>query len=595
MKALTNTNLRWRPSITGMIILLTIVLVACGSSATSTPVPASSTTTVRTSTATPLPAAVATSAPGKVVSARDSIILVIGDQPPVLDANGSGGGISQSVHHDNMSDPLVWQSGDDQRLVPTTATTGWEQLGPSKWRFNLREGVKFHNGEAWNAQAALGSLAILASAENDNPSFGYTGAFVPEAVDEFTLDINCNTPCPIFPNTAFFMNFTAPEFLKNTSEEDRARQNVSFGPYKLVKWDFGVSITQEAYEDYVPAGDHFEFQKPAIREVTWFFRGEPQVMAAMVKTGEADIAWDVGVDAIETLPANQIKSGGSAETFTLDVLSIFHPETSKLKVRQAMAHAINCQEMIDSLYGGHSVCRGNIIWPGVIGATVANTTPYSFDPDLSRQLLREANYDNDTVLRLFSRGTRIPKQVEVLEAIQGYLADVGVKVDINIVEVQTFLDRRNCRSGRAVADLLEERGRNVDSSEATMEEFRAALAAANARGSASCATAELIENEPSNETLDFGRQLTFYLNCAKAQSPFCDPSPGGIQEQLAPALAASGEERRRLLEGLADFVHEQALWLTPFDLPVIYAVDPKLVWEPRFDRRIRSNSMYFKP
>ena len=594
MKALTNTNLRWRPSITGMIILLTIVLVACGSSATSTPVPAS-TTSVRTSTATPVPAAVATSAPGKVVSARDSIILVIGDQPPVLDANGSGGGISQSVHHDNMSDPLVWQSGDDQRLVPTTATTGWEQLGPSKWRFNLREGVKFHNGEAWNAQAALGSLAILASAENDNPSFGYTGAFVPEAVDEFTLDINCNTPCPIFPNTAFFMNFTAPEFLKNTSEEDRARQNVSFGPYKLVKWDFGVSITQEAYEDYVPAGDHFEFQKPAIREVTWFFRGEPQVMAAMVKTGEADIAWDVGVDAIETLPANQIKSGGSAETFTLDVLSIFHPETSKLKVRQAMAHAINCQEMIDSLYGGHSVCRGNIIWPGVIGATVANTTPYSFDPDLSRQLLREANYDNDTVLRLFSRGTRIPKQVEVLEAIQGYLADVGVKVDINIVEVQTFLDRRNCRSGRAVADLLEERGRNVDSSEATMEEFRAALAAANARGSASCATAELIENEPSNETLDFGRQLTFYLNCAKAQSPFCDPSPGGIQEQLAPALAASGEERRRLLEGLADFVHEQALWLTPFDLPVIYAVDPKLVWEPRFDRRIRINSMYFKP
>ena len=595
MKVLTNTNLRWRPSITGMIILLTIVLVACGSSATSTPVPATSTTSVRTSTATPVPAAVATSAPGKVVSARDSIILVIGDQPPVLDANGSGGGISQSVHHDNMSDPLVWQSGDDQRLVPTTATTGWEQLGPSKWRFNLREGVKFHNGEAWNAQAALGSLAILASAENDNPSFSYTGAFVPEAVDEFTLDINCNTPCPIFPNTAFFMNFTAPEFLRNTSEEDRARQNVSFGPYKLVKWDFGVSITQEAYEDYVPAGDHFEFQKPAIREVTWFFRGEPQVMAAMVKTGEADIAWDVGVDAIETLPANQIKSGGSAETFTLDVLSIFHPETSKLKVRQAMAHAINCQEMIDSLYGGHSVCRGNIIWPGVIGATVANTTPYSFDPDLSRQLLREANYDNDTVLRLFSRGTRIPKQVEVLEAIQGYLADVGVKVDVNIVEVQTFLDRRNCRSGRAVADLLEERGRDVDSSEATMEEFRAALAAANARGSASCATGELIENEPSNETLDFGRQLTFYLNCAKAQSPFCDPSPGGIQEQLAPALAASGEERRRLLEGLADFVHEQALWLTPFDLPVIYAVDPKLVWEPRFDRRIRINGMYFKP
>jgi len=94
----------------------------------------------------------------------------------------------------------------------------------------------------------------------------------------------------------------------------------------------------------------------------------------------------------------------------------------------------------------------------VIGATESNTAPYSFDPGLSRQLLEEANYDNDTVLRLFSRGTRIPKQVEVLEAVQGYLADVGVNVDVNIVDVQGFLDRRNCRAGQAVADLLSDRG-----------------------------------------------------------------------------------------------------------------------------------------
>ena len=592
MNRFIQTNLGWRRSIAGLIMFLTMALVACGSSATSTPV---TTTTTTTTGSTPVPQPQATSAPSSAVAARDSIVLVIAEQPAVVDALGTGGGISQAVHHDNMSDPLTWQSGDDQRIVPTSATTGWEQVGPSKWRFFLREGVKFHNGEPWNAQAALPSLAILASSENDNPSYGYTGGFTAEAFDEFTLDINCTTPCPIFPNTAFFANFTAPDFLASTTEEDRARQNVSFGPYKLVEWDFGVSITQEAYEDYVPAGDHFEFQKPVIRDVKWFFRGEPQVMAAMVKAGEADIAWDVGVDAIDTLDANQIKSGGSAEVFTLDVLSFLHPETSKLKVRQAMAHAINCQEMIDALYGGNSVCRGNIIWPGVIGATESNTAPYSFDPGLSRQLLEEANYDNDTVLRLFSRGTRIPKQVEVLEAVQGYLADVGVNVDVNIVDVQGFLDRRNCRAGQAVADLLSDRGSTKNAADATLEEMQAALAAANERGSTSCATAELIENEPSNETLDFGRQITYYLNCSKAQSPFCDPSPGGIQEQLAPALAASGDERKQLLEGLADFVHEQALWLTPFDLPVIYAVNPKLNWEPRFDRRIRINSMTFSP
>ena len=583
-------------------IMATLFLWACGGAEEPTEAPAAPTTAPEATTpaaapttapavATPTPAP--TRPPAAAPSAKDSITLVIGEQPPVLDANGSGGGISQAVHHDNMSDPLTWQSGDDQRIVPTSATESWEQIDHSTWHFKLREGVKFTNGEAWNAEAALPSLEILASAENDNPSFAYTGPFTSSAVDEYTLEIACTTPCPIFPNTAFFANFSAPEYVKSTTEADRAQENVSFGPYKLVEWEVGVSITQEAYEDYVPVGDHFEFQTPAIREVTWLFRPEPQVMTAMVQTGEADIAWDVGVDAIDVLGTDRIKSGSSAETFTLDILSIWHPETSKLKVRQAMAAAVNCQELIDSLYGGHSVCRGNIIWPGVIGATERNTAPYEYDPVKARQLLEEADYDFDGEIKLISRGTRIPKQVEVLEAIQGYLSDVGINVDVNITDVQPFLDSRNCRAGQAVADLLEERGRDVDTSEATLEEMQAAMAAAEAKGGSSCATHQLIENEPSNETLDFGRQALFYLNCTKIQSPNCDPSEGGIQTKLAPALAASGAERERLLTELADYVHDQVLWLSPFDLPVIYAVNPNLQWEPRFDRRVRINSMTF--
>jgi peptide/nickel transport system substrate-binding protein len=577
--------LNWRRSIVVAAILATIFLLACGSSATSTPAAGPAATTVPGVTSAP--------SPEGAVSAKDSITLVIVEQPAVIDALGSGGGITQAIHLDNMSDPLTWQSGDDQRIVPTSATVGWEQVDVSTWRFKLREGVKFHNGEAWNAQAAIPSLAILASAENDNSSFAYTGPFTSRAVDEFTLEISCFTPCPIFPNTTFFTNFTAPDYLNSTPEDQRARENVSFGPYKLVDWNFGVDITQEAYDDYTPVPGHFEFQKPIIQNVRWLFRGESQVMRAMVEAGEADIAWDVGVDAIDALDANQIKSGASAETFTLDILSIWHPETSKQKVRLAMAHAINCQELIDSLYGGHSTCRGNIIWPGVIGATVANTAPYDYDPDLSRQLLEEADYDFDTEIRLYSRGTRIPKQIEVLEAIQGYLGDVGIKVDVNIIELQTFLERRNCRAGQAVADLLKERGRDIPTTEATMEEFRAAMEAANAKGGSSCITGQLIENEPSNETLDFGRQIVFYLNCATIQSPHCDPSEGGIQSQIAPALAATGAERERLLIKIADYVHDQVLWLTPFDLPVIYAVNPKLNWEPRFDRRVRINTMTF--
>jgi ABC-type transport system substrate-binding protein len=472
--------------------------------------------------------------------------------------------------------------------VPTSATTGWEQLAPDKWRFNLRQGVKFHNGEEWNAQAALPSTAYLGIGVNDNSSYPYTGGYTAEAVDNFTPDINCDEPCPIFPNTAFFLSFGAPNYLKTTTEEEQARQSVGFGPYKLVRWQPGVDITQEAYEDYVPAGDHFEFQKPFIKNLRWLWRGEPTVMTAMVQAGEADIAWDVGVDAVKALPENMIKAGGSAETFALTVNTLWHPELKKKQVRQAIVHAINCQEMVDVLYSGLTTCRGNIIWPGVIGASERNTAPYEYNPELSRQLLAEANYDPDNVITIMGRATRIPKNVEVYEAVQAYLAEVGMNVEIELVEASVRRERTGCGIGKAVAEVIAASGRDPNVAKPTREDFQAAIA----KG-ASCPYGDLIENEPSNETLDFGRQANFYMSCVFPRSLVCDPSPGGLEDQIAEALAASGEERQRKLKVLADRMHDDVLFIPTFDLPVIYAVDPKLNWSTRFDGRVRASNMWF--
>jgi peptide/nickel transport system substrate-binding protein len=221
----------------------------------------------------------------------------------------------------------------------------------------------------------LPSLAYQGIAENDNSSYPYTGGYQGEAVGEYTVNINCDQPCPVFPETAFFLNFSAPDYFKNSSEDEFGQKTVGFGPYQFVEWERGVSVTQEAYDDYVPVGNHFEFQKPYIQNVKWVWRGETTVLAAMVQTGEADIAFDVGVDVIDSLDPEQIKSGSSAEVFSFWFNTLWHPELQKKKVRQAMVHAINCQEIVDSLYKGLPACRGNIIWPGVIGATERNTAP----------------------------------------------------------------------------------------------------------------------------------------------------------------------------------------------------------------------------
>jgi peptide/nickel transport system substrate-binding protein len=571
-----------------------VLLVACG--AASKPpeapkAPAAPAAPKAPAAGAPAVAPTVVAAAAKIISARDSITLVLPEEPIQLNSFLSlGASLTSPVTKDNLVEPLTWQSGDDQRIVPTGATESWQQVDADTWRFQLRQGVKFHNGEAWNAQAALSSLAFLGIGANNNSSYPYTGGFKAEAVGEYGIDINCDQPCPIFANTAFFVLFEAPGYLAaNPKDENRARQAVGFGPYKLVKWEPGVSITQEAYAGYVPAGNHIEFQKPLIRNLKWVWRGETTVMSAMVKTNEADIAWDVGVDQVKALPKEWVKSGSSAETFAMTVNTVWHPELKKKNVRLAIMHAINCKEMIDALYSGQSQCRGNVIWPGVIGATERNTAPYKYDPVLARQLLKDANYDPKNVIRIVGRSTRIPKQVEVYEAIQGYMKAVGMNVEINIVEAKTRADLTNCGIGLALNEVLQAQGKDPKKDKPTLADMKAAVD----KGGANCPTGMLIENEPSNETLDFGRQMNFYMNCVFPRSLVCDPSPGGIQEQIAPALAASGAERQRLMSILADKLHDDVLFISGFDLPVIYAVNPKLNWKTRFDGRVRAQTMWF--
>ena len=567
---------------------------ASGDSAISS-APSAAPTQVRP-TATPAPNATATPAPTAtplptgVTSAKDNITIVLPEEPLQLNSRLSiGASLNATVTRANLQDPLTWQSGDDLRLVPTSATTGWEQVDPDTWRFNLRQGVKFHNGEAWNAAAAVASLNDVGNATSEGGSINYTGEYTAEAVDDFTVDINCANTCPIFPNTSFFVNFEAPEWFAATPEEDRSGTSIGLGPYQMVEWSRGVHIKQEAYDDYVPVDDHFEFQTPYINDITWVWRAETSVIAAMVQSDEADLGWDVGVDAVGTVPAENLRSGTSAESYAFTTNTIWHPELKKKQVREAIVHAIDCEELVEQLYGGFTSCRGSIIWPGIIGATEANTAPYPFDPEKARELLAEANYDDQNPITITSRGARVAKQVEVSEAVLGYLRNVGMNVEFQVVESSIRSALTRCGIGKAVQEVMEASGRDPQTESPTNADMQAAVD----MGGASCPTGDLIGNQPSNETLDFGRQLRYYMSCTGIRSLVCDPSEGGIQDQIAPALAASGQDRQDKLEALADRFREDVLFIPLFDLPVFYAVNPKLNWEPRLDPNVRVSAMWF--
>jgi ABC-type transport system substrate-binding protein len=166
-----------------MVATVAVAALACGSAASPTTAPAAPTaaagpTEMAGPTALPTVAPTATPLPAGVTSAQDNITLVLPEEPVQLNSfRTSGASLTNPLVRDNLVDMLAWQSGDDQRIVPTGATTGWEQIDADTWRFTLRQGVKFHDGEAWNAEAALPSLEYLGVGSNDNNSFPYTGGF----------------------------------------------------------------------------------------------------------------------------------------------------------------------------------------------------------------------------------------------------------------------------------------------------------------------------------------------------------------------------------------------------------------------------------
>ena len=327
----------------------------------------------------------------------NSLTLVFDSEPVGMNYLLHLTALSDTPIRDNMVDPLTWQSGipeDNLKIVPTTMVTGWENINETTWRFFLREGVTFHNGEVLNADSALPSM-IFQGADVEATSADYTGNFTPVKVDDMTIDLVCDTNCPILPRTTIFLNIMPGDYFTNATDEEKELQGYGAGPYQQVEFT-DTELVYEAYPDYVPVGTHFEFQQAIIPEIRWLWRSEQVTKAAMVAAGEADMAWDIGVDLVDVAPA--VKQGFAAEGLSMKVMTLgcnWHPELCKLEIRQAIAHSIDCQAIADQIYKGLTTCRGTNEFPGVTGTTAENTAPHTYDPDLSLQLQADAGYESE--------------------------------------------------------------------------------------------------------------------------------------------------------------------------------------------------------
>ncbi|MSQ05948.1 MAG: hypothetical protein EXR54_03200 [Dehalococcoidia bacterium] len=563
------------------LLLLLILAVACGAaSAPAAPAapqaPAAGSGPAQanpTATALPKPTAV----PPRAAPARNKAIVVTEAEP------GSVGtwtlGCSAEIHSlgckELTHDFMGWIDSKTYQTVLMSGFESYEQKAPNRWRYKIRPGVKFHNGEPFNADAAKVAIDWQGTASNHDQRVGYTGVVTGEVVDEYTVDVVCKIGCPIFPRSAIFNTFVAPKWWATATPEQKNAVGMGFGPYKTIGYRPGIDSQFEIYDGYV-ATPIFDGQKPTIRFITHVYRSEASVRTAMLISGEADWAADIGFEEKKRVP--QAKQSGTTEVYILVLDTVWHPELKKQKVRLALAHAINCQELLDGIFKGEQKCHAAVAPPGSVGITPENSKPREYNPALAKKLLAEAGYDPKNEININSRPGSNLRGLEILEATVTYWRAVGVTSKLNTVgdlgkarEMQTA----SCSKYASEPGFTEkwdcaERGPHKQFPTST----------------------HAYEISTSDEILDMQRQGNSRMSCLGTSTRVCTAD---LQKKIDIATATpAGPERTRLMTELGDIAYQEVYFIPFFAVQMVYGLGKDVDWEPMYSPRFRGNTMKFK-
>ncbi len=315
-------------------------------------------------------------------------------------------------------------------ITPRLATA-WEQVDDLTWRFNLRDGVTFHDGAPFNADAVIYAIERTMDETLDcevRTKFFGNIALAPTAVDDLTIDIKTDSPVPILPT----MMGTFPIMSPNTPKGEPTRDPVGTGPYVFDNWAPGENITLVRNADYWG-------EQPAVEKATYVWRSESAVRAAMISTGEADIAPNIAVqDATD--PAMDF-SYPNSETSRLRIDTTV-PPLDDVRVRKALNLAFDRDAVRGTIFSADVIPATQLVVPSINGHN-PDLEVWPSDPAEAKRLLDEARADGvpvDDEITLLGRINIYPNATEIMEVLLSMYQEVGLNVKLQMVEVAEWVD-----------------------------------------------------------------------------------------------------------------------------------------------------------
>ena len=363
------------------------------------------------------------------MAAQDAITLAMVLEPPNLDPTGGAAAAIDEVVYANLFEGLT-RIGPDGSVKPGLAER-WETADGRTYTFHLHPGVRFHDGSAFDAQDVIFSLNRARAPDSTNAQKTlFEGIETVEALDPQTVRITLKAPDGGFP---FKLAWGDAVMVDDASIKDIATHPIGTGPFQFGEWKQGDHIRLDAFDGYWAA-------KPALKTATFRFIGDPTAAFAAMMAGDVD-AFPI-YPAPETLAQLQADPRfkvlvGTTEGETILAMNHKTAALSDRRVRKAIAHAINRQELIDGAMFGYGTPIGTHFAPH--NPDYLDLTAQSqYDPELSKTLLTEAGAENLT-LRLAQPPTPYARRGgEILAA---ELRAVGVQTQITNMEWAQWLEQ----------------------------------------------------------------------------------------------------------------------------------------------------------
>ncbi|MBX3580864.1 MAG: ABC transporter substrate-binding protein [Rhizobiaceae bacterium] len=366
---------------------------------------------------------------GSAHAARTELVLGMPLEPPHLDPTAGAAAAIDEVLYANVFEGLT-RIGARGEVLPALAESWTVSDDGKTYTFKLRTGVKFHDGTDFDAQDVKFSLDRARGEDSTNAQKGlFTAIDTVEVVDPSTVKVTLKQPQGSF---LYNMGWGDAVIVAPESAETNKEKPVGTGPFKLENWAKGSSITLTKADGYW--GNPVALEKAEFRII-------PDAAAAVPALLSGDVQALPNFQLGDALP--QVQSDprfkvviGATEGETILATNNKKPPLDQLKVRQAIAHVIDRQAIIDGASGGFGVPIGSHFSPAN-EAYVDLTGTYPYDLAKAKELLAEAGYPDG-----FKTTLKLPPVAYARDGgqiVASELRKIGIEAEIIPVEWADWL------------------------------------------------------------------------------------------------------------------------------------------------------------